>query len=72
MRCLVALVAPSAVLRASAEIIGRRASLLLTLLLASCDYEYPSQGDLMLRMAFELVDLFAGIGIDLLPRPQRV
>src|SRR5215213_10778735 len=39
VRCLVALVAPSAVLRASAEIVGRRASLFHTLLLACCDYE---------------------------------
>src|SRR3954449_2012805 len=39
VRRLVAWVAPSAVLRASAEIVGRRASLFHTLLLACCDYE---------------------------------
>src|SRR3954449_3461081 len=39
VRNLVAWVAPSAVLRASAEIVGRRASLFHTLLLACCDYE---------------------------------
>jgi carbohydrate diacid regulator len=34
----------------------------------------PGQPDakFQLRMAFDLVDLFAGIGVDLLPRPERV
>src|SRR4051795_12650961 len=39
VRHLVAWVAPSALLRASAEIVGRRASLFHILLLACCDYE---------------------------------
>ena len=33
-------------------------------------YDDHARSDLMLRMAFDLVDLFAGIGMDLLP--QRV